>query len=65
MIHVAPSAAPASLLGPLLRLLRTATLERMVTPDIEGRELDESILLESHLVRTPPLLVAAPRPPLL
>jgi hypothetical protein len=55
----------ASLLGHLLRILGTATRERMILPDVEGKEMQEHILLESHLVRTPPLLFAAPTAPLL
>lgn len=54
-----------SLVGDLLRILRSATLERMILPDVEGTEIEEHILLESHLVGTPPLLFAAPKPPLL
>ena len=51
-------AQPASLLGQFLKLLRTATAERMVLPDLDGTEIDECILLESHLVRTPAPLFA-------
>lgn len=54
-----------SLLGHLFRVLRTATLERMVLPEGEGKEIDERILLDSHLVRTPPTLFAAQKPPML
>lgn len=65
MTHAAPASVRDSLLGHLLRLLGTATRERMILPDVDGKEMEEHILLESHLVRTPPLLLAAPTPPLL
>ena len=65
MTHSVPLPVRPSLLGHLLSVLRTATLERMILPDVEGREMEEHILLESHLVRTPPLLFAAQQPPLL
>jgi hypothetical protein len=52
-------------MGHLLQILRSATLERMVSPEAERKEIDDHILLESHLVRTPPLLFAAPQPPFL
>lgn len=54
-----------SLLGQFLQLLRSATQERMVLPDLDGKEIDECILLESHLVRTPPTSLASQRAPLL
>ncbi|KAF0116129.1 MAG: hypothetical protein FD150_614 [Rhodobacteraceae bacterium] len=57
--------AQGTLLGRILQVLRSATLERMVLPDIEGAEIDERILLESHLVRTPPSLFAAQKSPFL
>jgi hypothetical protein len=63
VISVAPSPAHASLLGRLLQVLRTATLERLILPDIEGREMDERIVREPHPVRTPPLPSAASGPP--
>lgn len=53
MTHTLPVPVRPSLLGRLLRVLRTATLERMVLPDVEGKEIEEYILLESHLVRPP------------
>jgi len=40
-------------LGHLLQIVRTATLERMTWPDIDGKETDERIMLESHLVKAP------------
>lgn len=64
MTHVSTVDDQASLLAHLLRVLRTATLQRLILPEVEGKEIDERILLESHLVRTPPLPLAAPRLPL-
>ena len=61
MTHASPHVRP-SLMGNLLQILRTATQERMVFPDVEEKEIDEHILLESHLLRTPPLLFATPQP---
>ncbi len=55
--------AQGSLLGHFLQMLRSATLERTVLPDLDGEEIDECILLESHLVRLPPALFAAQKPP--
>lgn len=52
MAHVTPALVRTSLLGHFLQILRKATLERMILPDIDGKEIDERILLESHLVRT-------------
>jgi hypothetical protein len=57
--------AQRSLLGHFLQLMRNATLERMVLPNVDGQEIDEWILLESHLVRTPTTLFAAQKAPLL
>jgi len=57
--------AKRSLLGQFLQLMRNATLERMVLSDVDGQEIDEWILLESHLVRTPPTLFAAQKAPFL
>lgn len=65
MTHSVPVPVRQSLLGHLLSVLRTATLERMILPDVKVREMEEHILLESHLVRTPPFLFAAQQPPLL
>ena len=65
MTHATSAAIRPSLIGQLLHILRVATLERMVLPDIEGKEIDEHILLESHLARTPPLVFSAPKPPFL
>jgi hypothetical protein len=65
MTHAVTARPPGSLLGHLLDVLRTATLERMVLPDVEGKEIDERILLESHLVRTPEQLFASQKPPFL
>ncbi len=65
MTHVTHTAGRPSLIGHLLQLLRTATLERMTLPDVELNEIEERILLESYLVRKPPLLFAAPKPPIL
>ena len=65
MTHAFYAASPPSVLAHFLRLLRTATLERMVQADLNGTEIDERILLESYLVRTPPMLFAAPKQPLL
>ncbi|NNU81762.1 hypothetical protein HMH01_15075 [Halovulum dunhuangense] len=65
MTDSVPVPVRPSLLGHLLSILRTATLERMILPDIEGTDIEEQILLESDLVRTPPLLCAAPKPPFL
>lgn len=59
------SPAPASLLARLLQILQTVTYKQMVLPDVDGQELDEPILLDSGLVRTPPMLFAASNPPLL
>lgn len=63
MTHAVPVPVRPTLLGHLLSVLRTATLERMTLPDVEGTEMEEHILLESHLVRTPPLLFASQKPP--
>ena len=57
--------AQKSLLGHLLQLLRSATQERMVLPDLEGQEIDECVLLESHLVRTLPASFASQKAPFL
>lgn len=57
--------AQASLLGQFLQLLRSATQERMVVPYLDGREIDERVLLESHLVRTPPASFASQKAPFL
>ena len=64
MPHAACHPAPTSLIGTFLKILRTATLERMVLPDLEGIEIDEQILLKSHLAQTPPLMFDAPKRPL-
>jgi hypothetical protein len=65
MTPVALASVRSQVVGPLLRILRVATLERLVPPAIEGAELDEHVLLESHLVRTPPLQFVGGRlPPL-
>ncbi|RYH06376.1 hypothetical protein [Tropicimonas sp. IMCC6043] len=53
MTHVDCIDARPFLIGSLLQLMRTATLERTVLPDGKDKEIDEHILLESHLVRTP------------
>lgn len=58
------TAHPESLLGHILHILRKATLERMVLRDANTSDLDQRVLLDSHLVRTPSQLFAAPRPPL-
>jgi hypothetical protein len=65
MTQTLNSSAQGSLLGQFLQVLRSATLERMVLPDAEGVEIDERILLESHLVRTPPMLFATQKSPFL
>jgi hypothetical protein len=65
MSNALSPAQPTSLLGQFLLLLRTATAERMVLPDLDGTEIDECILLESHLVGTPAPLFAGQKPPLL
>lgn len=65
MTHAAHAQDHGSLLGHFLRLLRNATLERTVLPDVDGMEIDERILLESHLVRTPPMPFAAQKFPFL
>ena len=57
--------AERSLLGQILQLLRNATQERMAPPDVEGKEIDECVLLESHLVRTPPAAFASQKAPFL
>jgi len=36
----------------------------MVLPDLEGTEIDEHILLKSHLAQTPPLMFDGPKRPL-
>ncbi len=64
MPHTACHPAPTSLIGTFLKILRTATLERMVLPDLEGIEIDEQILLKSHLAKTPPQRFDAPKRPL-
>lgn len=65
MTPVALASVRSKVIGPLLRILRSATLERVAPPDIEGKELAEHVLLGSHLVRTPSLLLAGGRlPPL-
>lgn len=65
MTHALPVPVRSSLIGHLLNVLRTAVAERMTLPDVEGREMEEHILLESHLVRTPPLQFAAQQTPFL
>ncbi|WP_435258272.1 hypothetical protein ACSBLW_00345 [Thioclava sp. FR2] len=65
MTHLTSPPAQRSLIGHLLQILRSATLERLALPDVEGKEMDEHILLESYLVRTPPELFAAPKAPFL
>lgn len=37
----------------------------MVPPDVDGREIDECVLLESHLVKTPPASFASQKGPFL
>lgn len=58
------STKPTSLLGKFLQLLRTATIERLALPDLDGTEIDELILLESHLALPPTPFVAGPKLPL-
>ena len=64
MSQAAHYPTPTSLIGHFLKILRTATLERMVLPDLEGIEIDEQILLKSHLAQTPPLMFDGPKRPL-
>lgn len=65
MTHASDADDQRSLLAQLHRLLRTATLQRMVLADPEGREVDERVLLDSHLARTPPKLFASQKAPFL
>lgn len=65
MTYLTSPSAQRSLIGQLLQILRSATLERLAMPDVDGKDIEEHILLESYLVRTPPELFAAPKAPLL
>lgn len=58
------ASSPESLLGHFLQILRKATLERMVLREVNTSDMDQRVLLDSHLVRTPSQLFAASRPSL-
>lgn len=65
MTPAAAASNRGSLLGLLVQILRTATLERMILQDADTSETDQRILLDSHLVRTSPQMFAHPRAPFL
>lgn len=65
MTHLTPAAPPMPLLAHVLKVLRMATLERLILRGGRAPAMEDGILLESHLVRTPPELFAAPKAPLI